>query len=88
MLQCQKTRLPRGRIWCYIDFVKALLKAAKSSGKRPASKWLPGSGDACISQAQAERFTDGLLKIARRINGLPADFARNHDHYLHGLPCK
>jgi hypothetical protein len=28
------------------------------------------------------------LKIAAHIEGLPADFARNHDHYLHGLPRK
>jgi hypothetical protein len=29
-----------------------------------------------------------LLKIAARIEGLPPDFAKNHDHYLHGVPKK
>jgi hypothetical protein len=29
-----------------------------------------------------------LLEIAARIEGLPPDFAKNHDHYLHGLPKK
>lgn len=74
---------------CYLFAMKPLLAATKSSGKRPAAKWHPGgNGDAAISQAQADRFTDGLLKIAKNIKGWPADFARNHDHYLHGAPKK
>ena len=27
-----------------------------------------------------------LLKWAGTAKGLPSDFARNHDHYLHGAP--
>ena len=69
--------------------MKTLAALAKSPNKRPVSKWIPGGGgEASISKAQADRFTDGLLKIAARIKGLPADFASNHDHYLHGLPRK
>ena len=69
--------------------MKMLSAPAKSPNKRQVSKWIPGSGgDASISKTQADRFTDGLLKIAARIEGLPADFARNHDHYLHGLSRK
>jgi hypothetical protein len=69
--------------------MKTLSAPVKSPNKRSASKWIPGgNGDASISKTQAARFTDGLLKIAARIEGLPADFARNHDHYLHGLPRK
>ena len=29
---------------------------------------------------------DALRKIAAVMDGLPADLARNHDHYLHGTP--
>ena len=29
-----------------------------------------------------------LLKYAGKAKGLPADLARNHDHYLHGVPKK
>ncbi len=29
-----------------------------------------------------------LLQFAGKAQGLPADMARNHDHYLHGLPRK
>lgn len=29
-----------------------------------------------------------LLQFAGKAKGLPADMARNHDHYLHGLPKK
>jgi hypothetical protein len=69
--------------------MKTFAAAAKSPNNRQVSKWIPGSGgDASISKTQADRFTDGLLKIAARIEGLPADFARNHDHYLHGLSRK
>jgi hypothetical protein len=58
--------------------VKTLAAPAKSPNKRRAS----------ITKAQADKFTDGLLKIAARIEGLPSDLARNHDHYLHALPRK
>jgi hypothetical protein len=27
-----------------------------------------------------------LLKFAGKAKGLPADMARNHDHYIHGTP--
>jgi hypothetical protein len=53
------------------------------------SKWLPGGvHDAAISKEQAERFTAGLTAIADQISGLPADFARNHDSYIHGRAKK
>ena len=69
--------------------MKSLDDSTRSSPKRRASKWIPGGiADASISKAQAERFTDGLLRIAVRIEGLPSDLAKNHDHYLHGLPRK
>jgi hypothetical protein len=28
----------------------------------------------------------GLLKLAGRIKDMPADFAKEHDHYIHGTP--
>jgi hypothetical protein len=28
----------------------------------------------------------GLLKFAGKAEGLPADFAAQHDHYIHGTP--
>ena len=34
----------------------------------------------------ATDFTDGLLRIAGKVRNLPADLAKNHDHYLHGRP--
>ena len=32
------------------------------------------------------RWGDALLEIAGTAEGLPPDFAENHDHYLHGAP--
>ena len=29
-----------------------------------------------------------LMKFAGKAEGLPADLARNHDHYLYGVPKK
>lgn len=34
----------------------------------------------------AKNWGDSLLEIAGTAEGLPADFAHNHDHYLHGAP--
>jgi hypothetical protein len=28
----------------------------------------------------------GLLKFAGKAEGMPADFAAQHDHYIHGTP--
>ena len=69
--------------------MKTLAVPAKPTGKRRPSKWLPsGTRQVVLSKVEAGRFTDGLLAIAARIEGLPRDLARNHDHYLHGLPKK
>ena len=69
--------------------MKAMTPSAKPPTKHRASKWIPGgTGDAAISKAEANRFTEGLLKIAARLETLPPDFAKNHDHYLHGVPKK
>ena len=36
----------------------------------------------------ASSLGEMLLQFAGKAKGLPADMARNHDHYLHGLPKK
>jgi hypothetical protein len=73
----------------YSPVMKSVVQPANQAVQRRVSKWIPGGvGNAVISKLEAARFTDGLLKIAARIKGLPPDFARNHDHYLHGLPRK
>ena len=38
-----------------------------------------------ISEKEAVEFTEALLRIAKRTKNLPADLAKNHDYYLHGL---
>jgi len=42
------------------------------------------AGNARPPQTWAEVFGD----LVGRAQGLPADMARNHDHYLHGAPRK
>ena len=29
---------------------------------------------------------EALLEVAGTVEGLPPDYAENHDHYLHGIP--
>ncbi len=36
----------------------------------------------------ASSLGEMLLRFAGKAKGLPVDMARNHDHYLHGLPKK
>ncbi|MGH8247024.1 MAG: hypothetical protein ACREUU_11415 [Gammaproteobacteria bacterium] len=36
----------------------------------------------------ADSLSKLLLGFAGKAKGLPDDMARNHDHYLHGLPRK
>lgn len=36
--------------------------------------------------AQTPSIHERLVKFSGIIQDLPADFARNHDHYIHGAP--
>ncbi|MCC6361091.1 MAG: hypothetical protein IT450_20305 [Phycisphaerales bacterium] len=38
--------------------------------------------------ADADEYIQEMLAIAGSAEGLPADLARNHDHYLYGRPKK
>jgi hypothetical protein len=39
-----------------------------------------------VSKPPADDFTDMLIKVARKVRGLPRDLAAQHDHYLYGTP--
>jgi hypothetical protein len=32
------------------------------------------------------KWGEGIAKLAGTVEGLPSDYALNHDHYLHGTP--
>lgn len=36
--------------------------------------------------AKKPALRDRLLQLAGTVDDLPADMARNHDHYIHGAP--
>ena len=38
--------------------------------------------------ASKPTLKDRLRKLAGTVDDLPADMARNHDHYIHGAPKK
>jgi hypothetical protein len=33
-----------------------------------------------------QSWGQALMEVAGTVEGLPADYAENHDHYLHGQP--
>ncbi len=43
-----------------------------------------------VQEASAKKPTlrERLAKLAGTVDDLPADMARNHDHYIHGAPQK
>jgi hypothetical protein len=44
--------------------------------------------DLLSDERQGPTMQAVLLKYAGCMSGLPADFAENHDHYIHGTPKK
>lgn len=40
------------------------------------------------SETQESTLGERLMKFAGKLDGLPSDLARNHDHYSHGAPRK
>jgi hypothetical protein len=43
-------------------------------------------GEARNDKESAKPTLAGLLAVAGTADGLPADFAEQHDHYVHGTP--
>jgi hypothetical protein len=41
-----------------------------------------------VQPGESEPTLTGLLKYAGCMPDLPADFAQQHDHYIHGTPKK
>ena len=39
-----------------------------------------------VPSAKPATLRERLLKLAGTVDDLPADMARNHDHYIHGSP--
>ncbi len=42
--------------------------------------------EAVVDENGRKARTDRLRQLAQRVDGLPADLAKNHDHYLYGTP--
>lgn len=39
-----------------------------------------------IAKPKSDDFTDMLIRVAKKVRGLPRDLAAQHDHYLYGTP--
>lgn len=47
---------------------------------------LPGEGSLSSPEAAKETVYDALKDVIGKAEGLPEDFAAEHDHYIHGTP--
>jgi hypothetical protein len=56
-------------------------------GTRVKVEILPATGEDLSSESVPTLY-DQLAPLVGAAKGLPADLARNHDHYLHGQPRK
>ena len=59
--------------------VKIPAEAAWADGTPVRIEKIEGSPD-------RNELTRKLRQIAAQLDGLPADWAREHDHYIHGTP--
>jgi hypothetical protein len=41
-----------------------------------------------VEPVQEETLAKRLKNVIGSVEGLPPDFAENHDHYIHGTPKK
>jgi hypothetical protein len=41
-----------------------------------------------LPNTEESTLGERLMKFSGKLEGLPSDLARNHDHYLHGAPEK
>lgn len=39
-----------------------------------------------LGMTDKDDFTEMLLRISKKVSGLPTDLAQQHDHYLYGTP--
>jgi hypothetical protein len=64
---------------------EAYLRAFQRSSAKPAGE---AGKTADSADVELQELRQTLLRWAGKAKGLPADLARNHDHYLHGRPKK
>jgi len=52
----------------------------------PPGQLAEGTRVQVVVQASVKPTLAGLLKYAGALQDMPADFAKQHDHYIHGTP--
>ena len=74
--------LLKGKTMSYVG------KVRKGTVILPPGIDLPEGSAVRIEPVQEETLAKRLKKVIGSIEGLPSDFAENHDHYIHGNPKK
>ena len=79
--------MPPSNQWCAMTFTG---KVIKGTIVLPPDVRLPEGLQLEVTipelSAQTTPVPERLLKFGGIIKDLPPDFARNHDHYIHGAP--
>jgi hypothetical protein len=63
-------------------------KVAKGKIVLPLGVNLPEGTPVRVEPVPRETLAKRLKKVIGSVEGLPPDFAENHDHYIHGTPKK
>ena len=61
---------------------------ALAEGMKVRIELLSSESTQSSAAEQGPTLNDQLRSVIGIVDDLPADFARNHDHYIHGLPKK
>jgi hypothetical protein len=59
-----------------------------AEGTKVRVELLPSAAEQPAADEQGPTLYEQLKPIIGIVKDLPPDFARNHDHYIHGLPKK
>lgn len=63
-------------------------KVSKGAVVIPPGVNLPEGTPVRIEPVREETLAKRLKDVIGSVEGLPPDFAENHDHYIHGTPKK
>jgi hypothetical protein len=59
-----------------------------AEGMKVRVELLASASEEPVEDVQGPTLYEQLKPIIGIVKDLPSDFARNHDHYIHGLPKK
>ena len=84
-----KTGLAHAPANCYLPAVSYKGTVKDGVVVLPRNAKLPNGTEVKITAVAGRQdadFTDMLVRLSKKVRGLPRDLAAQHDHYLYGTP--